>query len=257
MSILGKVIYATFSSREKIEHYQQVIRDEEWKYLVNEIPQNSSLLDVGCGAGYAMQRAKEDRNCSCKGIDPDPGAHGVGRYIKEIISEEQIIQGFAENIPFKTGEFDVVFSSHVLEHVNSEKDTLVEIKRVLKDDGVFIIGVPTSFMALINLLSNVLFTTHIKIYEFFRFFFTAKIAENFVSIFRVKSHSSPRAFSIWYDIFHYRIKNWEKIISSEFEIVKIIRPCLYAYPDYPQFFKLHHSKVGSSSVFFICKKRNK
>ncbi len=255
MSILGKIIYSTFSSKEKIEEYQQIIRDEEWKYLVKEIPENSYFLDVGCGAGYAMQKAKEDKHCICKGIDPNPGDHGVGRYIKDRVKVEQIVQGVAENIPFDSEEFDVVFSSHVLEHVMSEKDTLIEIKRVLKNDGIFIIGVPTAMMSIINLFSNFLFTTHIKIYEFFRFFFTNKIGANFISIFRVKSHSSPRAASVWYDIFHYRIKNWKKIISSEFEIIKIIEPCLYPYPDYPQFFKLHKSKIGTSSVFFICKKK--
>lgn len=255
MSILGNIIYSSLSTKEQVENYQQQIRDEEWKWLKQEIPENSKFLDVGCGSGYAMQMASKELNCDCIGVDPDPGAHGVGRYIKSLINVNSILKGFAENLPLENCSFDVVFSSHVLEHVNDEQKSLKEMKRVLKDDGFLIIGMPTATMALINLYSTILFTTHIKIYEFFRFFFTKNILSNFVKIFRVKSHSYPRANSIYYDIFHYRVSNWEKIISAEFEIIKVLEPYLYPYPDYYQWFKSKHSKKGASSVFFVCKKK--
>ncbi len=255
MGILGNIIYSTFSSKENIEKYQQIIRDEEWKWLKNEIPRNSTFLDVGCGSGYAMQKATEDLDCVCKGIDPEPGAHGVGRFLKNMVKNETIIQGFAEKIPFENNEFDVVFSSHVLEHVENEEKSLKEMKRVLKEDGIFIIGMPTALMARIHYFSSILFTTHIKAYNFFRQFFSKNIGENFIAIFRITSHSYPRSNSIFYDFRHYKKSNWKKIISNEFDIIKVLEPCLYPYPDYIQFFKIHHSKIGSSSVFFICKKK--
>lgn len=255
MSILGKIIYSSFSNKEKVERYQQIIRDEEWKSLKEEIPRNSYLLDVGCGAGYAMQKASDELDCSCKGVDPDPGAHGVGRFLKDLVKKEVIIKGNAENIPFESGVFDIVFSSHVLEHVNDENQSLLEMKRVLKDDGILLIGMPTAFMAWINFFSSIIFTTHVKIYNFFRFFFTKEIGNNFMAIFRVRSHSYPRAKSIYYDLIHYRISSWKKTISQEFEIVKILQPCIYPYPDYPQWFKIRKSILGTSSVFFVCRKK--
>lgn len=255
MTLIGKIIYSTISSKEKVEKYQQIIRDEEWKWLVKEIPASTKLLDVGCGAGYAMYKAEKDLNCSCYGIDPEPGAHGVGRYLKDMVSVNNIQQGFAEKIPFENQVFDVVFSSHVLEHVNNEQKSLKEMKRVMKDDGVLIIGMPTSLMAFINLFSTVIFTTHIKIYEFFRNIFSKKSFFHLKRIFKVGSHSYPRANSIFYDLKHYRVNNWQQIIEKEFELVKVLEPCLYPYPDYPQFFKIHHSKFGASSVFFVCKKK--
>lgn len=255
MSILGKIIYSSFSSKEKVEKYQQIIRDEEWKILKEEIPKNSYLLDVGCGAGYTMQKASDELGCICKGIDPDPGAHGVGRFLKEIIKKEVIIKANAEKIPFDDKTFDVVFSSHVLEHVNDEIQSLKEMKRVLKDEGILLIGMPTAFMAWMNFISSIIFTTHVKIYHFFRFLLTKKIGTNFIAIFRITSHSYPRAKSIFYDLKHYRISNWKKTISKEFEIVETLRPCLYPFPDYPQLFKIHRSRWGTSSVFFVCKKK--
>ncbi len=256
MSILGRIIYSSLSTKEQIEKYQQLIRDEEWKWLKQEIPENSKFLDVGCGSGYTMQMASEDLNCECTGVDPEPGAHGVGRFLKSIIKDEIILKGFAENLPLENNSFDVVFSSHVLEHVNDEQQSLKEMKRVLKDGGLLIIGMPTAKMAFINFFSSIVFTTHIKMYEFFRFLLTKNILKNFIKIFRVKSHSYPRANSIYYDIFHYRVLNWKNIISKEFKIIKVIEPFLYPYPDYPQWFKSKHSKNGASSVFFICIKKN-
>jgi ubiquinone/menaquinone biosynthesis C-methylase UbiE len=256
MGIIGNLIYFTISSKEKVEKYQQIIRDEEWKWLVKEIPSNTKFLDVGCGAGYAMYKAETDLSCHCYGIDPDPGAHGVGRYLKNMVSVKNIQQGFAENIPFKNNEFDVVFSSHVLEHVNDEQLSLKEMKRVLKDNGVLIIGMPTATMTFVRLLTELTFTTHLKIYELFRNIFSGKFLFYLNRIFSMGSHSYPRSNSIFYDFRHYKVSNWKKTVSQQFKIIKIIEPCLYPYPNYPQWFKLHKSNWGSSSVFFICKKNN-
>ena len=252
--IIGKIIYATISSKEKVEKYQQIIRDSEWAQIANYIPKNSKFLDVGCGAGYSLMRASQDLNCEVEGTDADPGSHGVGRYIKNMVNTVAIKQGFAEDLPYANESFDVVYSSHVLEHVNSESKSLKEMKRVLKDNGTLIIGMPTATMATINYLSQFVFTTHIKIYEFFRNSFSKNALNNFIKIFRVNSHSYPRAKSIWHDLYHYRISNWEKTVEREFKVKTIIKPCFYPYPDYPQLFKLYTSKFFSSSVFFICQK---
>lgn len=252
--MIGKLIYATISSKHKVEQYQQIIRDAEWAEIENHIPRESKFLDVGCGAGYSLMRASQDLNCEVEGIDADPGSHGVGRFIKNMVDTVPIKQGFAENLPYENETFDVVYSSHVLEHVNDEAKSLAEMKRVLKKDGVLIIGMPTSNMATLNYISQLIFTTHIKIYEFFRNIFSKNVLNNFIKIFRIPSHSYPRGNSIWYDILHYRISNWQNTIEREFKVKKVVKPCFYPYPDYPQLFKIYRSKFFSSSVFFICKK---
>ena len=255
MSIIGKIIYSTKSSKDKVEKYQQIIRDNEWNEIKNYIEKNSNFLDVGCGSGYAMMRASKEFNCSVHGVDPEPGAHGVGRYIKKLFSSPKIEKGMAENLPYKDESFEVVYSSHVLEHVQDEILSLKEIKRVLKDDGVLIIGMPTSSMAILNLISQIIFTSHIKVYEFIKNIYRPIFFKNFIYIFRIVSHSQPRANSIWYDINHYRITKWKKMIEREFEIIEVIKPSFYPYPDYPQFFKIHKNLFFTSSVFFISKKK--
>jgi ubiquinone/menaquinone biosynthesis C-methylase UbiE len=255
LGVLGKIIYSTISSKEEVEKHQQSIRNAEWDSVYKYIPLEAKFLDVGCGAGYAMKMARETRHCESSGIDPEPRSHGVGRYVNTLVQNENILQGFAESLPFDDQTFDVVYSSHVLEHVNDEQKSLSEMRRVLKDDGILIIGVPTATMTVIGIISNILFLTHIKIYEAILDLFRGK---NFLtkvkSIFVIGSHSYPRAKSVFYDLHHYKVKNWQKIISNQFVIHNVIEPYLYPYPDYIQFFRMHKSRLGASSVFFICKK---
>jgi ubiquinone/menaquinone biosynthesis C-methylase UbiE len=250
---LSSLFWYPFSSKNKIEKYQEHIRQLEWNAIYPFIPMKSSFIDVGCGAGYSLMKAKIELNCDIKGIDPEPGAHGVGRYTSDDWKNLPIIKGSAENLPFENDSFDVVYSSHVLEHVKSEEQTLDEMKRVLKPGGVLIIGMPTATMSMIALFSSWFFTTHINIYHFIRSMGQKTAFKNFIRIFIPPSHSFPRAKYITYDLNHYRISNWRKTLSKTFKIEKIITPGLYPYPDYIQWFPL--LKIGrlSSSVFFICK----
>lgn len=47
-----------------------------------------------------------------------------------------------ERIPHRDGSFDVVYCSHVLEHVTSDRRAMAEMRRVLRDDGWALILVP-------------------------------------------------------------------------------------------------------------------
>jgi len=258
--LLLKIYYFGNNPKNKIEYYQKIIRDVEWNAVAGFIPERSSFLDIGCGSGYSMQRAFEEKKCSVRGIDPEPFKHGVGRKYDEKVAGEtenpfKIVQGNGEALPFSDREFDIVYSSHVLEHAQNELKFLREAKRVLKDDGTFIVGMPTASMAYVNFISDIIFTTHHRIVNFI--FSKIKIINvtkgSFKNIFLPISHSVPGK-TILYDLKQYKIKNWKKLVSGEFEIIETILPAFYPYPEYLQIFKLKKRKKLSSSVFFICKK---
>ena len=255
---LLNLYYFGNNKKDRIDSLQTIIRDLEWKSIVDFIPNNSNFLDIGCGAGYSMKLAEEGKNCKVTGIDPDPNAHGVGRNWEGSSSfktEHKIHKAYAENLPFEEKSFDVVYSSHVLEHVQDEMKVLEEINRVTKDDGIIIIGVPTASMALINMVSQVLFLSHQRIVNFIlsRLGFKSFPKISLKHLLFLYSHSFQEK-TIFYDLKKYKVKNWSKIISKELTIQKVILPALYPYPDYIQLFKLKKRDNYSSSVFFICKK---
>ena len=251
---LKYIFWFPISSKPKVEVYQEKIRNLEWDCIKQYIEKESTFLDVGCGAGYSMKRAISDLQCNVYGVDPSPGSHGVGRYNKFDFHELPILKGTAENLPFESSNFDVVYCSHVLEHVNLEDRALEEMNRVMKKNGVLIIGMPTSTMSFVAFLSHFFFNFHVILYNAVNRYRFNRDFSLFRFLFIPKSHSYPNQKYIFYDLFHYRIKGWKKTVSKHFEITKIIKPGLYPYPDFIQWFPLIKRFNLTSSVFFICTK---
>jgi 2-polyprenyl-3-methyl-5-hydroxy-6-metoxy-1,4-benzoquinol methylase len=97
---------------------------------------NGNILDVGCGNGTFLNFIKK---------------YGWNTYGTEI-SDYSIIKCKEKDINVFKGElheaehqnkyFDVVVVNQVLEHLYDPLNFLIECKRILKDDGLLIIGVP-------------------------------------------------------------------------------------------------------------------
>jgi hypothetical protein len=133
-------------------------------------------------------------------------------------------------------------------------ESLKEMKRVLKNDGTLIIGMPTNHMAFINLINSTFFTPHQRLVNFFLspFIKTGKIT--FRELFIPNSHSHQNK-TVFFDLKKYRISNWKKIIEQEFEVLETIKPVFYPYPESVQWFKFRKNHKFTSSVFFVCKKK--
>jgi len=87
-----------------------------------------SVLEIGSGTGFQLKFLKERARCAV-GID-------IKSSIFRENQKENIIEYDGRNIPFYDSSFDMVFSSNVLEHIRDIDGFLVEMKRVLKDDGI-------------------------------------------------------------------------------------------------------------------------
>lgn len=92
------------------------------------------VLDLGCGVGCYLEKFSTDsmgfdasfeniKRAKEKGLDVTFGDLNLGL-----------------DIPEKS--FDVIFCSHVLEHVDSPISLLRECNRVLKEDGLIFVSVP-------------------------------------------------------------------------------------------------------------------
>jgi ubiquinone/menaquinone biosynthesis C-methylase UbiE len=178
----------------------------------------------------------------------------VGRYSSDATTGLRIVKGEAEALPFENDSFDLVYCSHVLEHVKDEVASLKEMKRVLKPGGTLIIGMPTAAMAVINLFTEMLFTTHHRLVNVFMRPFINTAKTPVVNVLLPPSHSYDRAKTILYDLKHYRVENWKNTVESVFTIRETILPALYPYPQYWQLFGMKRKGRNSSSVFFICTK---
>jgi SAM-dependent methyltransferase len=97
------------------------------------------LLDIGCGRGdylLAMQRKGYD----VYGVD-------ISEHIKNFIPDDLKKRVYNKNVEechFPEEFFDIVTMFQSLEHVSNLNETLGEIRKIIKDDGILYISVPNN-----------------------------------------------------------------------------------------------------------------
>ena len=113
---------------------------EEWE---NKTAQSSQsvlrLLDAGCGDGVLLKVLTNLKGFEVYGVDYSPLR--VGR-AQANVPEAIVSQGDLRNLHFEDDFFDVVILSQVLEHIPEDVPVLKSLARVLKRDGILILGVP-------------------------------------------------------------------------------------------------------------------
>ncbi len=89
-------------------------------------------LDVGCGIGDLCLFRENTVGCD---VNPYNVNHCKERGVKEAYLIE-------DGFPFPEKAFDSVLLDNVLEHLEEPSIVLDEVRRVLKDGGRFVVGVP-------------------------------------------------------------------------------------------------------------------
>lgn len=110
------------------------------KNLVRSFKKNGKILDVGCGDGRFISLFASDKKWNAYGIEPNPG----GSDISKRRSKAVILNMELSECRFPEADFDVITMWHVLEHVYEPNWLLLDIKRILKEDGIFIVAVPNT-----------------------------------------------------------------------------------------------------------------
>jgi SAM-dependent methyltransferase len=114
------------------------LRERVWlidSWLPKEV---GRLLDAGCARGEATV-VYARRATHAAGIEVDPGELAAAR---ERYPALELVQARCEAIPFPNGSFDAVVCADVLEHVEDEVQSLVELRRVLAPGGILILTTP-------------------------------------------------------------------------------------------------------------------
>lgn len=99
--------------------------------LISNSPQK--ILDVGCASGWITAKIAEKF--------PKARCYGIDIYNRAIVYGRKLYPGInfkiadVHKLPFKNETFDLAICTEVLEHVGSPKSALLEMKRVLKENG--------------------------------------------------------------------------------------------------------------------------
>ena len=97
------------------------------------------LLDIGCAEGEFLKLVEENTNLEPFGVD-------ISEYAAEQAKSKGLNVKCCESVEasFEDEYFDVITMRHVLEHVHDPLQTIKEMNRILKKDGILIIEVPNS-----------------------------------------------------------------------------------------------------------------
>ena len=108
------------------------------KNFVKCFKRAGKILDIGCGNGRFISLFASDNMWNAYGIEPNP----VGYDLSSQISKAKIFNMELSECGFQGDDFDVITMWHVLEHIYEPNKLLLEIKRILKGEGILVVGVP-------------------------------------------------------------------------------------------------------------------
>lgn len=139
-----KTLYDLKLSYEKLWSERDFIENTQYyRWIVNLLrsKEGQKILDVGCGGGYLLKNA-EKKKLICYGLDIAQKAIDIA---KKRCKKSRFKQGTAESLPYQDRFFDFVVCLGSLEHFLQPEKALLEMNRVLKDNGVMCIVVPNKW----------------------------------------------------------------------------------------------------------------
>jgi ubiquinone/menaquinone biosynthesis C-methylase UbiE len=142
------LIKAAYFEEELSLNVERFVKSEEYqetkKNISSFIPigPSTKLLDIGSGNGISAVAFAID-GVQVDSVEPDPSdtiGAGAIRKLKEQykLANLSVHQGYAEDLKFPDGSFDIVYARQCMHHANDLSLFIKECGRVLKKGGLLI-----------------------------------------------------------------------------------------------------------------------
>jgi len=177
-------LYVTSTSNTFRQHFTKYAEDVAKEFNLNE---NSLAVDIGSNDGLLL---KGFQKFGVKTIGVEPASN-----VAKIAEEDGVetINAFfnwnvAAQIIDSKGQADVVTANNVFAHTDTIKDIVKNVRKLLKDDGIFIIEVAYLVDMLEQMTFDAVYHEHLFYYSLtaLKYFFE----DNGMSIFKVQHVSS-------------------------------------------------------------------
>lgn len=125
----------------RVDRRRYLGRKKKWfdiMKILKKYRENGSILEIGCSYGLFLKSA-EEKGFDVKGIEVsgDAAEYAVKNYGVDVE------HGDLNEILEKSGEsFDIICMWHTIEHINRPDHILLQLRRLLKDDGIVALTTP-------------------------------------------------------------------------------------------------------------------
>ena len=110
------------------------------EYIQPHITGRKSFLDIGCGSGGLLEAiARKKDRLKLVGIDQDKQKTQHTRFKLKNRSDTIVKTAMADQLPFESNSFDLVFSRFVLDHITRREQVIKEMFRVCGKGGKVIL----------------------------------------------------------------------------------------------------------------------
>jgi ubiquinone/menaquinone biosynthesis C-methylase UbiE len=183
---------------------------------------NITALDIGCGLGFPLLELSMRLGSTSRIYGLDPWKAAIDRVRKKIriyeLSNVDVIEGHAEEMPFEDGYFDLIVSNNGINNVKDLERTLEQCSRVSKRGAQFVFTFNTdqTFTEFYDVFRQVLGDCGLQDHE-------AKLSEHIYSkrrpVAEFKDKLENLGFkvtSIYHDIFHYHFSDATAMLNHFF-----------------------------------------
>jgi len=121
-----------------------ILTEIEQNFILNFIPKNARILDIGCGNSMSLIQLASKKKCT--GIGIDFAAEMINQSKKfielhRLKKKLEVHQSIIPPIPLDYGKFDIVMSNRCLinlQKTQQQKEAIQSIPEVLKSKGIFL-----------------------------------------------------------------------------------------------------------------------
>ena len=113
--------------------------------FAKEFVEGKKVLDLACGEGYGSAILAEKAE-EVIGIDINEVVikHACTKYVKDNL---KFMKSSMTEVAIEENKlFDVIICFEALEHIEEQNKAIAEVKRLLKDGGVFIVSMPNKYI---------------------------------------------------------------------------------------------------------------
>lgn len=214
------------------------------------------ILEFGSGQGYQTPFLKARGNLIASDIY-------VSDDIRKMSSDINFLQFSIVNAPIKNELFDIIYSNHVLEHIEDLQRAFLEMQRIGKSDCIYAFSVPTNIWLLLSLpaqfynqMRRIVGIDPSKKMSDGDFAESEKsLLVQHLEDFSPRGHGAIQNYSACYKAF--KISAWRSLFANNgFEIVSVLPLLLYAASEWPiiPMTRIFNRFNICSSVLFLMQK---